>query len=312
MFIVLAFFLTLISNPVLAASVSNKQTLTPVPLSLRLPEGKEVLDLKSGQIIMTDSGGPSAVFFSLFTEDFTPYIHSGIIVMENNRAFVYESYGTFQPALGGRPTDYIKGEVSRTPLEIFVQRGKFAKIYNPPPDADPQKIADFVVEQHRLKTPFDPYFRFDEHESLYCTELVALAIEAAGGKLPELSPFPDNPSLTIVREWLGITDKGTIQAKPFIDPERLVGTLSVLDSQIRFAVYIELKREIHRRFTRNQKLGNLFQWKNSNLEFRMPIILFLSKGLHLYEKDEDIPSRKVIKRDIRKLANEMFGPLNLQ
>ena len=228
--------LAVCSSQSVAGSIGTEEGLAPAPLSLSLPPGINRLELTSGQIAVTDSGGPTALFFSLFAEEFSPFVHAGIIVMEEGEAMVYESFGVFQMTFGGRPTDYISGKVSRTPLATFVRRGKYVKIYHPPPAADPQKIAAFAVEHFRRETPFDPYFRFGEHHSFYCTELVALAVEAAGGAPSVLEPFPNNPSLNKVRQWLGITDSGTVQARQFMRPERLVGTLSVVSSQSRFPV----------------------------------------------------------------------------
>ncbi len=293
----------------LAGSFATLEDDEPVRLSVSLPDGKARLALSSGQIIVTDSGGPTAVFFSLFSKDFSPFVHAGIIVLEEGKPFVYETYGVVGITLGGRPTDFISGQVSRTPLGTFVQRGKYVEVYDPPAPADPEKIAAYAVAQYEKGTPFDPYFRFNEHQALYCTEFVALAIEAAGGEPVELDPFTDNPSLHIVRHWLGIDDTGTVQARRFIHKERLVGSLSIVSSQARFPLYIELKREIHRRFTPDQKLGNIFAWKQENLEFRQPIIDFMTRGLYLYANDDDIPGLDQLALDVRKLADEMFGAI---
>ncbi len=271
------------------------------------PDASTAPVLRSGQIIVTDSGGPTAVFFSLFSHEFSPFVHAGIIAVERGEFFVYESYGLFRLSLSGRPTDHIKGAVSRTPLPAFIQRGRYAKVYEPPVGADPDLIVRYAVEHFEKKTPFDPYFRFDEHDAFYCTEFVALAIEAAGGGLPPLESFPANPSLTRVRDWLGISDVGTVQARQLIDSERLVTTLSALRTQTRFLVYIELKREIHRRFTADQKLGNLFEWTGKNLAFREPIVRFMTQGLQLYETDQQIPDATRIAADVRRLAESLFG-----
>lgn len=290
-----------------AGSLATPDTTEPPLVWFTSPDASVVPVLRSGQIIVTDSGGPTAVFFSLFSHEFSPFVHAGIIAVEGGEFFVYESYGLFRLSLSGRPTDHIKGAVSRTPLPAFIRRGRYAKVYEPPVGADPDLIVEYAVEHFEKKTPFDPYFRFDEHDAFYCTEFVALAIEAAGGGLPPLEPFPANPSLTRVRDWLGITDVGTVQARQLIDPERLVTTLSALRTQTRFLVYIELKREIHRRFTADQKLGNLFAWTGKNLAFREPIVRFMTQGLHLYETDQQIPGAARIEADVRSLADRMFG-----
>ena len=77
----------------------------------------------------------------------------------------------------------------------------------------------------------------------------------------------------------------------------------------RFLVYFAIKREIHRRFTADQKLGNIFEWTGKRLVFREPIIRFMTEGLRYYEDDLSIPDEAAIDTDMRKLANRLFGEL---
>jgi len=279
---------------------------TPAWKSVRLAAGRQTLELRSGQVAVTDSGGPMALFFSLFAADFSPFVHSGILVLEDGRPFVYETFGRIRPWFGRRPTDLIHGKVERTPLADFIRRGKYVEIYDLPPGVDAGRVTAYVRSRYARQTPFDPHFRFDEHEALYCTELTAMALVAGGWQTPELIPFPDNPSLTRVRHWLGIDDRGTVQAQQLIEPERFVAALSILSQQARFHVYIELKRELHRRFTADQALGNLFEWNGRNLVFRQPVQDYIVRGLELY-RGRDVPSMTRVREDIRALAVQMFG-----
>jgi hypothetical protein len=276
--------------------------------SVRLAPGTDSLELRTGQVVVTDSGGPAALFFSLFAAEYSPFVHSGIIVMEQDEPWVYETFGRIRPWLGRRPTDLIRGEVTRRSLSDFVTRGKYAEIYDLPADVDGPRVAAYVQEQFARRTPFDPYFRFDEHDAMYCTELSALAWSAGGWQTPPLLAFPDNPSLTRVRQWLGIEDIGTIQSQQLIAPERFVAALSILKQQARFHVYIELKRELHRRFTADQKVGNLFEWNGKNLEFREPVQNFIVQGLEIY-RGREVPAVEQVRQDIRTLAVQMFGEI---
>lgn len=277
--------------------------------SVRLAPGTDSLELRTGQVVVTDSGGPAALFFSLFAAEYSPFVHSGIIVMEQGEPWVYETFGRIRPWLGRRPTDLIRGEVTRRPLSEFVTRGKYAEIYDLPADVDGDRVAAFVKAQFARRTPFDPYFRFDEHDAMYCTELSALAWGAGGWQTPALLPFPDNPSLTRVRQWLGIEDIGTIQSQQMIAPERFVAALSILKQQERFHVYIELKRELHRRFTADQKVGNLFEWNGKNLEFREPVRNFIVRGMEIY-RGREVPAVERVRQDVRALAVQMFGEVS--
>jgi hypothetical protein len=287
-------------------SEQASQDDTPAWQSVRLAPDVQTLELRSGQVLVTDSGGPAALFVSLFGEDFSPFVHTGILVMENGEPFVYETLGRIRPWFGRRPTDMVRGTVERRPLADFVTRGKYVEIYDLPVGVDGERVTSYVRAQYASQTPFDPYFRYDEHDALYCTELSALALGAGGWQEPTLIPFPDNPSLTRVRHWLGISDRGTMQAQQLIAPERFVAALSILREQTRFHVYIELKRELHRRFTTDQKLGNLFEWNGSNLVFRQPVEDFFVRGLGMY-RGREVPSMTRVREDIRTLAIEMFG-----
>lgn len=280
----------------------------PAWKSVRLAEGSDTLELRSGQVLVTDSAGTLALFFSLFAKDFSPFVHTGILVMEMGEPIVYETFGEIHPRLGRRPTDLIRGKVSRSPLSEFVKRGKYVEIYDLPAGVDAKRVTGYVRDHFASQTPFDPYFRFDEHDSLYCTELTALALRAGGWESPDLLPFPDNPSLTRVRHWLGITDRGTVHAQQLIAPERFVAALSVLRQQERFHVYIELKRELHRRFTANQKLGNLFDWNGTSLDLRPPVTEFIVRGVEMY-RGREVPPLARVREDIRALATKMFGKM---
>lgn len=284
----------------------DSQVDTPAWQSVRLAPGLQTLELRSGQVLVTDSGGPAALFFSLFGGDFSPFIHTGILIMENDEPYVYETFGTIRPWFGRRPTDLIHGTVKRSTLADFVTRGKYVEIYDLPAGVDAERVTGYVRTHYASQTPFDPYFRFDEHDALYCTELTVLALGAGGWQVPALIPFPDNPSLTRVRHWLGISDRGTVQAQQLIERERFVAALSILKQQERFHVYIEMKRELHRRFTADQKLGNLFEWNGSNLVYRQPVIDFFVRGVGIYQGRE-VPSMTRVREDIRALAVQMFG-----
>lgn len=286
----------------------DRQVDMPGWQSVRLAPGAETLELRSGQVVVTDSGGPAALFFALFAAEFSPFVHAGILVMEDDKPFVYETFGGIRPWFGRRPTDMIRGRVARTALADFVRRNRYVEIYDLPAGVEAARVTGYVRTHYANRTPFDPYFRYDEHEALYCTELTVLALEAGGWQVPALIPFPDNPSLTRVREWLGISDRGTVQARQLIEPQRFVAALSVMRQQERFHVYIELKRELHRRFTADQKLGNLFEWNGKNLLFRQPVEDFIVRGLEMY-RGRDVPGLARVRADISALALRMFGPM---
>ena len=280
----------------------------PAWKSVRLADGSDTLELRSGQVVVTDSAGTLALFFSLFAQDYSPFVHTGILVLESGEPFVYETYGEIRPRLGGRPTDLIQGRVRRSPFPEFVKRGKYVEIYEPPKGVDVDRVIGYVQDQFARQTPFDPYFRYDEHDALYCTELTALALDAGGWQSPPLLPFPDNPSLARVRHWLGITDRGTMHAQQLISPERCVAALSVRRTQEHFHVDSELKRELHRRLTPAHKLGPRLAWNGTSLDLRPPITEVHVRGMQR-DRGRDVPPLAQVREDIRALALELCGTM---
>ena len=93
-----------------------------------------------------------------------------------------------------------------------------------------------------------------------------------------------------------------------VAPERFVAALCVLREPERFQVYFELKRELHRRFTADQAVGNLFEWNGKNLLYRQPVQDFLVQGVEMY-RGRDVPPLEEVRREVRALAARMFGPL---
>ncbi|MFC1664094.1 YiiX/YebB-like N1pC/P60 family cysteine hydrolase [Pseudomonadota bacterium] len=266
------------------------------------------LPLSSGQIIVSESGGPLSFFFSLFTEEFYPFVHAGIIVIEDGEPFVVEAAGTYLPGVGATPTlSIIGGGVLKTPLEQLVRRQRYVEIYEPPTMVDREKMVEFALATHKAKTPFDPYFNNQEHEALYCTEFIALAL-VAGGHDP-IKPVLNrkNESLGVMLKWLNITSTETILAGSFIEPDRYVGTLGTFPSRRKMRLFNELKRELHARFTPDQKLGNIFRVENKNLRFREPVYRFLNEGLNLFDFVAEEPDLDTMRQAIKVLADEMLG-----
>lgn len=267
------------------------------------------LPLATGQILLGDGGGPISALYTLFPEKYQTSIHAGILALEDDGPHVYEAMGRLMVSLARRPTDAVRGRIFRTPLELFVQRQRFVEVYDLPPSVDPGKVAAYARDHHRRRTPFDPYFDFEDHGALCCTEFVALALEAGGAPLPELSPFRRNPSLTLVREWLGISPAGLIPAAALVDADRYVGTLSTFSSLTTLRMFFALKRELHLRFTEEQRLGNIFRWTGGGLRFREEIQDYLVRGMTIFPDDELAPDRQRIAAAAHELAAELFGPL---
>lgn len=268
------------------------------------------LPLVSGQIVLAESGGPLSLLFSLFAEEYSITGHGGVLVVENGRAFVYEAIGIVKPTFYDRPTDGIRGGIRRTELRKFLRRNIYTEIHDPPAIVDRNKMVGFVLSHYQRKTPFDPYFDFTEHDKLYCTEMIALALKAGGYGDVVLTSNRRNLSLEIVRNWLGFSDAGGVLTRSLVkDGVRIAAGTS--HSNLGSAL-IELAviRELHRRFTVDQKLGNLFVWKSGRLQYRHSIKQFADKADDLLDAKSSLPKESEVFAQVKALAENFFGPVS--
>lgn len=212
--------------------------------------------------------------------------------------------------MGDTPTDAIKGKIYRRHLNHYLEVENYTSIYDLPDTIDRNKVVDFALYNYQNETPFDPYMNSLNHEQLYCTEFVSEALKAGGMKQPKLTPYRENRSLNIVHEWLKVTDKSVIQAGSLIELEKHIVTLSHHHSFREIQLYIATREELHRRFTKDQKLGNLFEWTGFRLKFRPPITQFSDIAMQLLKKN-DHPDWKTAQVAVRQLANEYWGPFTV-
>jgi hypothetical protein len=266
------------------------------------------LPLRSGQIIISELGGPDGLFQSLVTAEYYPWGHAGVITVEDGKPYVYEGFGFLQPHLWGPPTDAASGSIRRVTLDSYVDRNRFVAIYDPPPGVNADAVAKFALDNYARGTPFDPYFDFREHEKLYCTEFVALALEAGGAKPYVPVPSSRNPSLRVALDWLKIMDPGILPPGVLPRDAHRVALLSHDYKPIQVQAYFEMKRELHRRFTSDQRLGNLFTWSAiTALHVRPEILAFREAALQSAVAKPDASEEELV-ADTRALANRMLGP----
>ena len=75
---------------------------------------------QTGQIILIERPGAVSLFLSLMAERFAPYIHAGVIVVDDGTPYVYEAFGFLMPRMSGSPTDGMRGGVRRVTLASFL------------------------------------------------------------------------------------------------------------------------------------------------------------------------------------------------
>ena len=265
------------------------------------------LPLANGQIVVSESGGALSLLFMLSEPDFVPYVHAGVLAHERGEFYVYHVVGTMKPSFGGAPTDAVRGGVRRDSLHRYLRRHRIVAIYDPPPAADPTRVAGYAQDAYARGVPFDAYF--DPHDSgkLYCTELVAAALEAGGAVAIPRRPRRTHASLAAVFDWLKIRATELISSRDLVHPERLAALVSHDYSPREIEIHQATRAELHRRFTDDQRLGHVFEWRGTKLRLRPSVIEFERAARALYgaSADDATPAEHVISV----LAGRMLGEL---
>jgi len=236
------------------------------------------LGLRSGQIVVSEQGGADSLFVSLMAQEYRPFVHAGIVAIDDGEPYVYEQNATLWPHLSGPPTRAMSGSVRRVPLAEFLARHRVVGLHSNPAGTDGDAVAGFAREHHRRGTAFDPFFDSDDPRAMYCTEFVALGL-AAGGARVEPVPLTRNESVATVLRWLDISTDRIHTAGSLVAGAPRIALLAPRDSPDELAMYFELRRELHRRFTPDQKLGNLLHWSWSGLKLREGVRTYLRAGL---------------------------------
>lgn len=270
------------------------------------------LPIKSGQIVLTESPDATSYVFVLIPKKFYAFTHAAIISVEDGEPWVYDVTGEVKTfPFKKRLMDNVTGKMYRRRLFEYVAPNLYAEIYDPPAPADGEKIAAYVRGKYKEGVEFDSYFDFHDHTKLFCSELVAMAIEHAGG--PPITPEPSNPNPSIVEgmKWLGVPPGEALPAGRFGEPSRYVGALGQFPSRTSAWSYFEAKHELHRRFTMDQRMGFMLSIDdNGRVDVRPEISAFTARAGHLFDSDPNPPEPgdPRIEAAVRKLATEMFGP----
>jgi Permuted papain-like amidase enzyme, YaeF/YiiX, C92 family len=243
------------------------------------PPAPEELPLASGQIILIERPAPMSLYLSLMAERYVPFIHAGIVVMDEGTAYVYEAFGTFGIRVTGSPADDMHGGIRRVTLKSFLRRDGFIAVFEPPPGVDRSSLVEFARHHLARKTPFDGYFDTADAGRYYCVEFVARALEASGGPRVRGSQVTTNRSAGSVLDWLKTAGPELLLAGDLVDTQRPLALVSRRYSREQMAAYFELKKELHRRFTAQQPLGSLFRWRWQNLEYRPLVQAYFNAGL---------------------------------
>lgn len=262
--------------------------------------------IASGQIVLSEQGSPMSLFYSLRMRDALPYSHAGVLVVENGEPVIYDAVGQLAINLFGPPTDAIHGGIRRLPLDEAIDRESVVAIYDPPPGTHPGKMVTYAWKASLAGQDFDPYFDYRENVRLYCTEFVALAVGQAGGEAPQPIPIRHNDSLGTATDWLGLNAPGLLAAGSYAVPERHVATFSHAWSESEIHAHFAIKREFHRRFEANQKLGALFQWNGRKLDYRPDAAAFRAQVMAQARDGKLGASQSEVDARVRERADNFF------
>lgn len=295
------------ARPPIAVNVLDKK------VDAEHPATYNGLPLRSGQLVLTESPDATSYAFFLIPERFYPFTHIAVISIEGGEPWVYDVTGEVATVpLHKRLLDNVKGTVYRRRFYEYVAANLYAEVYDPPPGAKPELVALYARRAFDRHVKFDTHFDSRDHSTLYCSEMVALAVEAAGGKAPPLERSNPNPGISKAMAWLGVPPGEALPAGAFMAPERYVAALGQFSNRTSAWAYFEAKREIFRRFTVDQRVGYVLAVNNNGvLSVRDHVSDFAWEASRLFatEKSPPQPGDPRIAQAVRELANQRFGPL---
>jgi hypothetical protein len=266
------------------------------------------IPVRDGQLVVSEQGSPLGLLMALLVDDAAPWIHAGIISIEDGVPWLYESNGQLHPAWSGPPTATVSGGMRRMTLEWFVANQTWIAIYDPPAGADPAKIVAFARQSHAQHIPFDAYFDLGDASRMYCTEFVALALASADAPPVRSAALSPNRSIRVIADWLQLRADKVIPAGALIEHGERVALISKGHSPAQTSAWFALRQELHRRFTPDQKVGNVLSFSPfSGLDFQPPV-RDLIRSVDVAARDWDKLRDAEIDARVRRIAGERLGP----
>ena len=203
--------------------------------------------------------------------------------------------------------DSMDGSVRRTELSKYLARQTVSAIYSPPAQARQQVIAQFARKSYLNKVSYDGYYNAADRSRMYCSEFVVGALESAGSDPVPLRQRSPNPSLEVFYDWMKIRDSSFYFVHDLIANGHQLALVSKTLSSQQITTYFELRRELFRRFTPDQKLGNIVRWTGLGVAYRPKVANFMQRGLQF-----DFRKRKTdepVRQWVQVLANSIFGEM---
>jgi len=270
------------------------------------------MPLRSGQIVLSESPDTTSFVFSLVPHRFYYFTHAGILSIEDGEPYVYEASGELATLpLHSKVLDNVVGVVRRWPLLEYATPNLYVEIIDIPDNVDGEASVRYSRAQFANKTPFDPFFRFEDHSSLFCTEFLELALRSGGAVPREPGAVSLQASLAIGKQWLGVPMDQALPAGLYYEPSRSVGAMGQFRSRTAAFAYFEAKREIYRRFQApNQRLGFVFELHGTgSVSLREPVRKFVTTAPSLFDRAHDLPAwgDARVTEAVRNYAEQLFG-----
>lgn len=262
---------------------------------------------ETGQLALTESDQPVNIIFLLVADIFTPFMHGGIISVEDDGVFVYESRGTYHLSLTKPPTDTVKGKVTKTPWEDFLKNQKTVSIFSPPTNINISKTIAYLKKEHQKKTSFDAYFDYSQDDSLYCSELMAKSLEAGGSPPFKLTKYRDIPAITALRKWLKLKGETILPLGTMVQPKQWLATYSLTHTEQQLYGIRATKYEIYKRFNQQQKLGNIIKWQLLDISYQDEVIKLFDKVSHAITSSNIEYTPNSVVELVEKEALKLYG-----
>jgi hypothetical protein len=255
------------------------------------------LPIEDGQVIVIENDGALPFMLKLLVQRFEPYVHAGLIVFDDGVPQVYEAWAIYHLRLSGRPTRDPGGGIRRVSLDSFLRRAGTIAIHDPPAGVDRVKSVAYARAQLAARTRFDEFFDARDTRTLYCSEFVARALEAGGAGAFAGVRVTDNRSVRVGLDWFEVSAPTLIVAGELLAGTQRQALLDRRRAPAEVASRLERRRELHRRFTADQRLGNVLEWNGVRAAFRPSIRAYLDAPVGI--------------EDARTLADRMLGPFGI-
>ncbi len=270
-------------------------------------------ELVSGRVLVWANREAVGLFVGLFADKFLPWTHIGIISVESDGVWVYDTNAIRISLRGETLPDAEAGGTRRIRYQDYVLSDRVYGLYGPPEDVNVELMLDFVRMHFKRATRFDAHFNSADASELYCSELVALAFEAGGGSKMMPEPVRVNRSFDLVRSWMSIPSHGFYLPGRLVTPERQIALWSRVFSPAQILAFFEAQSELARRLSYETRLGQLMGWNTSAssmvdaLTLRSAPQRFLDASLFAVAADtRRAPDPIDVQREVLRVAEKHF------